>query len=57
MSPCLADPARIADDLQRFRATTGVEHVMLWMNFGGMPDEHARRNLRLFAEKVMPRLS
>jgi alkanesulfonate monooxygenase SsuD/methylene tetrahydromethanopterin reductase-like flavin-dependent oxidoreductase (luciferase family) len=51
------DPARVVDDLQRFGEVTGVQHVMLWMNFGGMPAEHARRNLRLFAERVMPRLA
>jgi alkanesulfonate monooxygenase SsuD/methylene tetrahydromethanopterin reductase-like flavin-dependent oxidoreductase (luciferase family) len=51
------DPARVTDDLQRFAEMTGVQHVMLWMNFGGMPAEHARRNLRLFAERVVPRLA
>jgi alkanesulfonate monooxygenase SsuD/methylene tetrahydromethanopterin reductase-like flavin-dependent oxidoreductase (luciferase family) len=50
------DPVRVADELQRFGETTGIEHVMLWMNFGGMPAEHARRNLLLFAERVVPRL-
>jgi alkanesulfonate monooxygenase SsuD/methylene tetrahydromethanopterin reductase-like flavin-dependent oxidoreductase (luciferase family) len=51
------DPARVVDDLQRFGEVTGVQHVMLWMNFGGMPAEQARRNLLLFAERVMPRLA
>jgi len=51
------DPARVVDDLQRFGEITGVQHIMLWMNFGGMPAEHALRNLRLFAERVVPRLA
>ena len=51
------DPARVVDDLQRFGEISGVQHVMLWMNFGGMPAEHAMRNLQLFAERVIPRLA
>jgi alkanesulfonate monooxygenase SsuD/methylene tetrahydromethanopterin reductase-like flavin-dependent oxidoreductase (luciferase family) len=48
------DPSRVIDGLQQLRDSMGLEHVILWTNFGGMSDEQARRNLRLFAERVAP---
>src|SRR5262245_63481085 len=40
------------DDLQR---RAGVNYVLCWMNFGGMPQEQVMRSMRLFAHQVMPR--
>ena len=33
---------------------TGVDHLVTEFAFGGMPHEHAERNMRLFADRVMP---
>jgi alkanesulfonate monooxygenase SsuD/methylene tetrahydromethanopterin reductase-like flavin-dependent oxidoreductase (luciferase family) len=35
---------------------TGVDHLVSEFAFGGMPHEHAERNMRLFADRVMPTL-
>jgi alkanesulfonate monooxygenase SsuD/methylene tetrahydromethanopterin reductase-like flavin-dependent oxidoreductase (luciferase family) len=35
---------------------TGVDHLVTEFAFGGMPHEHAERNMRLFADRVMPTL-
>jgi alkanesulfonate monooxygenase SsuD/methylene tetrahydromethanopterin reductase-like flavin-dependent oxidoreductase (luciferase family) len=44
------------EKLRRLRAEGGVNYVLGWMNFGGMPDELVQRSMRLFAEEVMPAL-
>jgi alkanesulfonate monooxygenase SsuD/methylene tetrahydromethanopterin reductase-like flavin-dependent oxidoreductase (luciferase family) len=38
-------------ELQRL---TGVDHLVTEFAFGGMPHEQAERNMRLFADRVMP---
>lgn len=48
------DPARVVEDVHRIRETTGLEHLIVWSSFGGMSDEQAKRNLTLFAERVIP---
>jgi alkanesulfonate monooxygenase SsuD/methylene tetrahydromethanopterin reductase-like flavin-dependent oxidoreductase (luciferase family) len=50
------DPSRVVDEIQRFGEATGVQHLILWANFGGMPAEQTRRSLQLLAERVMPRV-
>jgi len=35
---------------------TGVDHLVTEFAFGGMPHEQAERNMRLFADRVMPTL-
>jgi alkanesulfonate monooxygenase SsuD/methylene tetrahydromethanopterin reductase-like flavin-dependent oxidoreductase (luciferase family) len=49
-------PAQVAEQMiehQRMLQSTGVIGVF---SYGGMPDEVAKANLRLFSEQVLPRL-
>lgn len=46
---------RVVDQLEELNAM-GVEHVMLLMNFGGLPGERVLASMRLFNEEVVPRL-
>ena len=40
-------------ELQRL---TGLDHLVIEFGYGGMPHEEAQLNMRLFAERVLPRL-
>lgn len=42
--------------LRHLRDVAGVNMVICWMNFGGMPQELVTRSMRLLAEEVMPTL-
>lgn len=44
------------EKLRRLRVEGGVNYVLCWMNFGGMPDDLVQRSMRLFADAVMPAL-
>lgn len=48
------DPSRCVELIQRWRETFGLTAVSGVFHFGGMPQDIALRNLRLFAERVMP---
>jgi alkanesulfonate monooxygenase SsuD/methylene tetrahydromethanopterin reductase-like flavin-dependent oxidoreductase (luciferase family) len=50
------DPERVADTIRRWSADVGLTTISGTFHFGGMPHEMALRNIRLFAEKVMPQL-
>jgi alkanesulfonate monooxygenase SsuD/methylene tetrahydromethanopterin reductase-like flavin-dependent oxidoreductase (luciferase family) len=51
-------PDAVADRLIELRETLGYSTLALWMNSGGrLPHERVRRSMRLFAERVMPRLA
>jgi alkanesulfonate monooxygenase SsuD/methylene tetrahydromethanopterin reductase-like flavin-dependent oxidoreductase (luciferase family) len=50
------DPARCIDTIQHWRDEVGLTTISLTFHFGGMPQEMALKNIRLFAEKVMPKL-
>ncbi len=52
--PCYVDTS--IEKLRRLRADGGVNCVMCWMNFGGMPDDMVQRSMQLFADAVMPAL-
>jgi alkanesulfonate monooxygenase SsuD/methylene tetrahydromethanopterin reductase-like flavin-dependent oxidoreductase (luciferase family) len=41
--------------LERLHQAAGVNYVLCWMNFGGMPQERVLRSMRLFAHQVLPR--
>ncbi|MBI4591493.1 MAG: LLM class flavin-dependent oxidoreductase [Candidatus Rokubacteria bacterium] len=41
--------------IERLHRTAGVNYILCWMNFGGMPQERVLRSLRLFAHQVLPR--
>ena len=40
-------------ELQRL---TGLDHLVIEFGYGGMPHEEAQLNMRMFAERVLPRL-
>jgi alkanesulfonate monooxygenase SsuD/methylene tetrahydromethanopterin reductase-like flavin-dependent oxidoreductase (luciferase family) len=50
------DPARCIDTIHRWRDEVGLTTISLTFHFGGMPQEMALKNIRLFAERVMPKL-
>ncbi len=50
-------PGTVADRLLELRETIGFSSLSAWMNPGGqIPHERVLRSMRLFAERVMPRL-
>ena len=51
-------PESVADRLLELRETLGYSTLSVWMNSGGqMPHERVLTSMRLFAERVMPRLA
>jgi alkanesulfonate monooxygenase SsuD/methylene tetrahydromethanopterin reductase-like flavin-dependent oxidoreductase (luciferase family) len=50
-------PEAVADRLIELREALGYSTLFVWMNSGGqVPHERVMRSMRLFAERVMPRL-
>jgi alkanesulfonate monooxygenase SsuD/methylene tetrahydromethanopterin reductase-like flavin-dependent oxidoreductase (luciferase family) len=52
----VGDPERCTDTIRRWHEEAGITTFSGTFHFGGMPQEMALRNLRLFAERVMPGL-
>ena len=50
------DPERCIDTILKWRDEVGLTALSGTFHFGGLPQELALKNIRLFAEKVMPRL-
>jgi alkanesulfonate monooxygenase SsuD/methylene tetrahydromethanopterin reductase-like flavin-dependent oxidoreductase (luciferase family) len=51
-------PEAVTDRLLELRETLGFSTLSVWMNVGGrIPHEHTMTSMRLFAERVAPRLS
>jgi alkanesulfonate monooxygenase SsuD/methylene tetrahydromethanopterin reductase-like flavin-dependent oxidoreductase (luciferase family) len=48
------DPQRCVDTIHKWRESVGLTTISGTFHFGGMPQELALKNIRLFAEKVMP---
>lgn len=48
------DPQRCIDAIRRWREEVGLDYLTGTFYFGGMPQELAIKNIRLFAERVMP---
>jgi alkanesulfonate monooxygenase SsuD/methylene tetrahydromethanopterin reductase-like flavin-dependent oxidoreductase (luciferase family) len=48
------EPERCIDTIKRWRDEIGLTTLSGTFHFGGMPQELALKNIRLFAEKVMP---
>jgi alkanesulfonate monooxygenase SsuD/methylene tetrahydromethanopterin reductase-like flavin-dependent oxidoreductase (luciferase family) len=48
------DPDRCVEIIRRWQETLGLTSVSGTFHFGGLPQELALRNIRLFAEHVMP---
>jgi alkanesulfonate monooxygenase SsuD/methylene tetrahydromethanopterin reductase-like flavin-dependent oxidoreductase (luciferase family) len=51
------DPERVADTIGRWSQEVGLTTISGTFYFGGMPQELALKNIRLFAEKVMPKFN
>ncbi len=52
----VGDPERCSDAIQRWHDEAGITTFSGTFHFGGMPQEMALKNLRLFTERVMPAL-
>ena len=51
-------PEVVAERLIELREALGYSSLSVWMNSGGqMAHEHVMRSMRLFAERVIPRLA
>jgi alkanesulfonate monooxygenase SsuD/methylene tetrahydromethanopterin reductase-like flavin-dependent oxidoreductase (luciferase family) len=51
-------PETVAERLRELRETLGVTALSVWMNVGGLiPHERVLGSMRLFAERVIPRLT
>ncbi len=48
------DPERCVDTIHKWREHAGLTAISGTFHFGGMPQEMAMKNIRLFAEGVMP---
>jgi alkanesulfonate monooxygenase SsuD/methylene tetrahydromethanopterin reductase-like flavin-dependent oxidoreductase (luciferase family) len=53
----VGDPERCRDTIQRWHEEAGITTFSGTFHFGGMPQEMALNNMRLFAERVMPGLA
>ena len=49
------DPERVADSIRKWSEDVGLTTISGTFYFGGMPQEMALKNIRLFAEKVLPK--
>lgn len=49
-------PKTVIERMRRLERLTGVNNVICWMNFGGLPQAMVLRSMRLFAEEVIPAL-
>jgi len=52
----IGSPRTVLEKIERVRDQTGLENLVVMPQFGVMPDEFAKRNMELFASKVMPKL-
>jgi alkanesulfonate monooxygenase SsuD/methylene tetrahydromethanopterin reductase-like flavin-dependent oxidoreductase (luciferase family) len=50
----VGDPQRCIDTIRRWQEEAGLTTFSGTFHFGGMPQELALRNIRLFAERIMP---
>ena len=48
------EPERCIDAIHRWREQIGLTALSGTFHFGGMPQEMALKNIRLFAERVIP---
>ncbi len=53
----VGDPERCKDTIRRWHEEGGITTFSGTFHFGGMPQEMALKNMRLFAERVMPALA
>ncbi len=48
-------PDTCAARIERLSREAGVNYILCWMNFGGMPQERVIRSMKRFAHHVIPR--
>jgi alkanesulfonate monooxygenase SsuD/methylene tetrahydromethanopterin reductase-like flavin-dependent oxidoreductase (luciferase family) len=53
---CYGTPDQCVDRVAYISEAIGCAEFVGWFSYAGMPDDEAKRNLRLFAVEVMPRL-
>ena len=49
----IGTPEQVIARLKQYEEA-GCDHVMMLMNFGGIPNEEVMKSMKLIAEKVMP---
>ena len=49
-------PQTCIEKLEQLREEAGINNLVCWMNFGGLPMEMVERSMQLFASEVMPAL-
>jgi alkanesulfonate monooxygenase SsuD/methylene tetrahydromethanopterin reductase-like flavin-dependent oxidoreductase (luciferase family) len=49
-------PATVVERLRRLQDSAGINNLICWMNFGGMPQDRVLRSMRLFAAEVIPKM-
>ncbi len=49
-------PEEAVDRFLAYKEATGVDDFILWTNVGAMPHDKVANSMKLFAEKVMPKL-
>jgi len=47
-------PKTVISKLHRLNELTGVNNLICWMNFGGMPQDMVLRSMKLLAQEVIP---
>ena len=47
-------PETCIDKITSLAQETGVNNLICWMNFGGLPQDMVESSMRLFSEVVMP---
>ena len=45
----------VSQQIEEYRAYTGVNNIVCWFNCGGQPRDQVRRSMETFAAHVMPR--
>jgi alkanesulfonate monooxygenase SsuD/methylene tetrahydromethanopterin reductase-like flavin-dependent oxidoreductase (luciferase family) len=54
-STILGTAEQVSDQIEEYRAYTGINNIVCWFNCGGQPRDQVRRSMETFAERVMPR--
>ncbi|MDH3010323.1 LLM class flavin-dependent oxidoreductase [Gordonia alkanivorans] len=53
----VGDPDGLIREIEILREETGLDHLICWMRFGGMPHDDVVRSMELLAEHVIPRFA
>jgi alkanesulfonate monooxygenase SsuD/methylene tetrahydromethanopterin reductase-like flavin-dependent oxidoreductase (luciferase family) len=50
----IGSPEKVIKDIEKYKAETGLNNIILWMNIGGQLQENVLKSMELFSKKVMP---